>query len=166
MTRIGLLSDTHGSFPESAADFFSGCSQIWHAGDIGSVSVLDDLRKFAEVKAVYGNIDDHDLRLQCPEVFIDKIEDTKLAMIHIGGYPGRYSPEARRIIAKEYPAIFISGHSHILKVIYDKKHNLLHLNPGAAGNSGFHNVITMMRFDIDGKEIKNLEIFEKTRALH
>lgn len=164
MTRIGLLSDTHGSFPASAADFFSGCRQIWHAGDIGSASVLDDLRKLAVVKAVYGNIDDHDMRLQCPEVFIDKIEDTKLAMMHIGGYPGRYTPQARRIITGERPAIFISGHSHILKVMYDKKNNLLHLNPGAAGNLGFHIVITMMRFDIDGEEIKNLEIFEKTRA--
>jgi putative phosphoesterase len=164
MTRIGLLSDTHGSLPASVADFFKGCCQIWHAGDIGSQLVLDDLRKLAEVKAVYGNIDGTDMRLQLPEILVEQVEQVKLAMMHIGGYPGRYTPDARRIIAAERPSLFISGHSHILKVIYDKKNNLLHLNPGAAGNSGLHTVITMMRFDIDGEEIKNLEIFEKTRA--
>ena len=164
MTRIGLLSDTHGNLPASVADFFKGCRQIWHAGDIGSQLVLEDLQKLAEVKAVYGNIDGTDMRLQLPEILVEQVEQVKLAMMHIGGYPGRYTPDARRIIDAERPSLFISGHSHILKVIYDKKNNLLHLNPGAAGNSGLHTVITMMRFDIDGKEIKNLEIFEKTRA--
>jgi putative phosphoesterase len=164
MTRIGLLSDTHGNLPVSVAEFFKGCRQIWHAGDIGTLSVIEDLRKLAEVKAVYGNIDGADMRLQFPEILVEQIEQVKLAMMHIGGYPGRYTPDARQIIAAERPSVFISGHSHILKVIYDKKNNLLHLNPGAAGNSGLHTVITMMRFDIDGKEMKNLEIFEKTRA--
>jgi putative phosphoesterase len=164
MTRIGLLSDTHGSLPASAADFFAGCRQIWHAGDIGELMVIDDLRKLAEVKAVFGNIDGTDVRLQFPEIMVEQIEHTKLAMMHIGGYPGRYTSAARSIIVAERPSIFISGHSHILKVIFDKKNNLLHLNPGAAGNSGIHTIITMMRFDIDGKEIKNLEIYEKTRT--
>ncbi|NCA84054.1 MAG: metallophosphoesterase [Clostridia bacterium] len=164
MIRIGLLSDTHGSLPANAADFFLGCRQIWHAGDIGESKVIDELRKLAVVKAVYGNIDGSDVRLQFPEIIVEQIEQTKLAMMHIGGYPGRYTPAARSIIAAEHPSIFISGHSHILKVIFDQKNNLLHLNPGAAGKSGIHTIITMMRFDIDGKEIKNLEIFEKTRA--
>ena len=163
MKKIGLLSDTHGSIPEKAFEFFSPCQEIWHAGDIGNTAVLDALEAFRPVKAVFGNIDGTEIRARTPEIITQTIEGVKMSMIHIGGYPGKYQPKALEIIRKEQPKVFISGHSHILKVIYDKKHNLLHINPGAAGKSGLHQKITMVRFDLGNGEIKNLEVFEKDR---
>lgn len=165
MTKIGLLSDTHGTLPDKAFDFFGPCKQIWHAGDIGKVEVLDQLEAFRPVKAVFGNIDGQDIRLRTPEIITETVEGVTISMIHIGGYPGRYQPKAREIILKENPNLFISGHSHILKVMFDKKHNLLHINPGAAGKSGLHQKITMVRFDVENGEIKNLEVFEKDRKM-
>jgi putative phosphoesterase len=163
MTRIGLLSDTHGSVNPRILDFFSDCDEIWHAGDIGNVETSVKLAAFKPFKAVYGNIDGTELRISYPKNQLFNCEDVKVLITHIGGYPGRYEKEARQLIESEKPGIFISGHSHILKVIYDKKHKLLHINPGAAGNSGFHHVVTCVRFVIDGKDIQNLEVFEKQR---
>jgi uncharacterized protein len=163
MPRIGLLSDTHSYINPRILDFFDTCDEIWHAGDIGNTEAADKLAAFKPLKAVYGNIDGSELRLSYPKNLIFYCDEVKVFITHIGGYPGRYEKEARQIIELEKPGLFISGHSHILKVIYDKKHNLLHMNPGAAGNSGFHNLITCIRFVIDGIDIRDLEVFEKQR---
>jgi len=163
MKRIGLLSDTHGYLHPKIFEFFSECDEIWHAGDIGNIETADKLAEFRTLLAVHGNIDGSDVRIVHPRVRIFLKEDIKVVMMHIGGYPGRYEPEARELIKSEKPLVFISGHSHILKVIYDKKHQLLHINPGAAGKSGMHRVITLVRFSIDGKDIRDLEIFEAQR---
>lgn len=164
MTRIGLLSDTHGSLPAKTFDFFKDCDQIWHAGDFGDIKIIEQLQASKTVKAVFGNIDGSDARALFQETIVFSVEDVKVVMTHIGGYPGRYSWHAREIIQRERPGLFISGHSHILKVMYDKKNNLLHINPGAAGKFGLHQKITMVRFVIDGDKIKDLEISEKERC--
>ena len=132
-------------------------------GDIGGTDVADTLSAFKPLRAVYGNIDDQKIRLMFPKINIFTIENVKVMMTHIGGYPKRYEPGIKELIIKEKPNIFISGHSHILKVMNDHDLHLLHINPGAAGNSGFHKVITMLRFQIDGNEIKNMELYEKNR---
>lgn len=163
MKRIGLLSDTHGFLHSKVFESFSGCDQIWHAGDIGSREVVNNLMDFKPLKAVHGNIDGQGIRNNWPESEVFMCEDVKVVMMHIGGYPGRYEKDARIMIEKEKPGLFISGHSHILKVMYDKKYNLLHINPGAAGIIGLHQVITMVRFVIDGKEISDLEVIELPR---
>lgn len=163
MKRIGILSDTHGILIPQVFDFFKDVDEIWHAGDIGGLDTADALAAFKPLRAVHGNIDDYRTRLTYPEDLIFEVEDIKVYMTHIGGYPGHYYADVRGIIEKERPDIFISGHSHILKVMYDDKLNLLHLNPGAAGKTGFHKKITMLRFTIDGKKIDNMEIFEKER---
>jgi hypothetical protein len=163
MKKIGILSDTHGGFPDQIFTFFKDCDEIWHCGDFGNIQVADKLSAFKPFRGVYGNIDGHEVRLSYPESLIFEVEQLKIFMIHIGGYPGKYSKEAREIILREKPGLFVCGHSHILKVIYDQKNELLHINPGAAGNYGMHQVITMVRFSIDGKEIKDLEIYEKQR---
>jgi putative phosphoesterase len=163
MLRIGLLSDTHSSINPRILDFFSGCDEIWHAGDIGNIETADQLASFKPLRAVYGNIDGTEIRKSYPKNQIFYCNDIKVLMTHIGGYPGHYEKEVRQLIETEKPGIFISGHSHILKVMYDKKYELLHINPGAAGNSGFHHVITSVRFVIDGKDIRDLEVFEKQR---
>jgi len=163
MLRIGLLSDTHSSINPRILEFFSGCDEIWHAGDIGNIETADKLAAIKPLRAVYGNIDGTEIRKSYPKNQIFNCDDVKVLMTHIGGYPGHYEKEVRQLIETEKPGIFISGHSHILKVMYDKKYELLHINPGAAGNSGFHHVITCVRFVIDGKDIRDLEIFEKQR---
>ena len=163
MPRIGLLSDTHGYINPRILEFFASCDEIWHAGDIGNLETADNLSAFKHFKAVYGNIDGTELRVSFPKNQVFNCEGVKIFMTHIGGYPGRYEKEARQLIESEKPGLFITGHSHILKVMYDKKHNLLHINPGAAGNSGLHHVITCVRFVIDGKDIRDLEVFEKER---
>lgn len=163
MLRIGLLSDTHSFINPRIPEFFSSCDEIWHAGDIGNIETADKLAAFKPLKAVYGNIDGTDVRIAYSKNLIFNCEDIKVFMTHIGGYPGRYEKEARQLIESEKPKLFICGHSHILKVLYDKKYELLHINPGAAGNSGFHHVITCVRFVIDGKDIRALEVFEKIR---
>ncbi len=163
MKKLGLLSDTHGSIPARAKDFFADCDEIWHAGDIGTDEVADKLEAMKPLRAVYGNIDSMPLRKDFPEYAIFKIEDMLVLMMHIGGYPGHYSPKARVLIQQFKPGLFISGHSHILKVIYDKKNRLLHINPGAAGSSGFHTKITLMRFSINKDRIEDLEILEIDR---
>jgi len=160
MTRIGLLSDTHTYLHPKIFELFKDCDEIWHAGDIGNLETINNLQKFKSVKAVYGNIDGQDIRISFPEVQAFTVENKKVLMIHIGGYPGRYEKRARLLIEKEKPDIFVSGHSHILKVMYDHKYELLHMNPGAAGKYGLHPKITMLRFTIDKSEIKDLEILE------
>ncbi|TAL59929.1 MAG: metallophosphoesterase [Bacteroidetes bacterium] len=160
MTRILLLSDTHNHFDEKIIKYAEPCDQIWHAGDIGTVAVTDKLKKIKPLIAVYGNIDGMDLRKEFPEHQRFKCEDVNVWMTHIGGSPGRYSPQIRSTLMVRPPALFICGHSHILKVIYDKKYNMLYMNPGAAGNYGDHKVKTMLRFTIDKTEIKDLEVLE------
>ena len=164
MKKIGLLSDTHGWLNPAVFEFFKDCDEIRHVGDIGSTDVADSLSAFKPLRAVYGNIDDQKIRLMFPKVNIFTVENVKVMMTHIGGYPNRYEPGIKELIIKEKPNIFISGHSHILKVMNDKDLRLLHINPGAAGNTGFHKVITMLRFQIDGSEIKNMELYEKVRS--
>ena len=163
MKRIGLLSDTHGWLNPAIYDFFKDCDEIWHAGDIGNDDVAIELAAFKKLRAVYGNIDDWEIRADYPQYQIFNIENIKVVMTHIGGYPNAYAPGIKQILWEEKPDIFISGHSHILKVMRDQKLGLLHLNPGAAGMKGFHKKITMLRFQIDGKEISNLEIYEADR---
>ncbi len=163
MRNIGLLSDTHGFFHPRIPKFFSGCDEIWHAGDIGSMEVVDKLEAIATLRAVYGNIDGGVLRKDFPEVAFFTVEGLKVLMMHIGGYPGRYSPKARTLIEKYRPGLFISGHSHILKVIPDNKYGLLHINPGAAGHSGIHKNITMVRFAIEKARPKDLEVLDIDR---
>lgn len=160
MTRIGLLSDTHTFIHPSIFESFKECDEIWHVGDIGNLETAQKLEKFKPFKAVFGNIDGQGLRQIYPETLIFTCEDVKVVMKHIGGYPGRYEKDVRLLIEKEKPKLFISGHSHILKVIYDEKNQLLHINPGAAGKSGMHQVITLVRFTITGNQIKDLEIVE------
>jgi len=160
MRKILLLSDTHGYLDEKIFKYVDTVDEVWHAGDIGDVEVSSQLEKLKPLKAVYGNIDAHDLRKIYPENNIFICEDIKVFITHIGGYPGKYNLEAKKIIEREKPKLFICGHSHILKVMYDKQNDLLHLNPGAAGVHGFHSVKTVLRFCIDGTQIKNMEIIE------
>lgn len=142
------------------------CDEVWHAGDIGNVTIADNLASHKTLRAVYGNIDGKDVRSFCPENLLFSVESVKVFMTHIGGYPGRYPTRVKEIIQKEKPAVFICGHSHILKVIYDKQFQLLHLNPGACGVHGFHQVRTAIRFVVDGKDIKELAIIELGKRVH
>ena len=160
MKKIGLLSDTHGYLHERLFDFFKDVDEIWHAGDIGSLKMADQLAAFKPLKAVYGNIDGQDIRTVYPQDQRFFCEEVDVWMTHIGGYPGRYEKYVMPEIFRNPPDLFISGHSHILKVIFDKKLNFLHMNPGAAGYKGFHKVSTALRFVIDGKNIRDLEIWE------
>ncbi len=160
MTKIGLLSDTHNYLHNKIFECFKNCDEIWHAGDIGNIGLADKLNEFKPLIAVYGNIDGYDVRAVYPKNLRFMCEKVDVWMTHIGGYPGRYAPEVIEKIKLNPPKLFISGHSHILKVIYDKKLNLLHVNPGAAGKYGIHKVITLVRFTIDINEIKDFEIIE------
>jgi len=164
MKQIGLLSDTHGFIDERLFTFFEACNEIWHAGDIGNIETANRLEAFKPFRAVYGNIDNHELRPRYSSLQRFMCEETEVLITHIGGYPGHYEPVVKNILLTKPPKLFICGHSHILKVIYDKKFRLLHINPGAAGNSGFHNVKTAVRFNIDGNDIKDLEIWESPRG--
>jgi len=161
--KIGLLSDTHGTLIPRVFSFFEDCDFIWHAGDIGNLETLDKLQNFKPTTAVYGNIDDTTVRKACNEIAVFRCEGVKVVMTHIGGYPGRYTPLAKTLIRKENPQLFVAGHSHILKVMYDNTHQLLYINPGAAGNSGFHHVMTMIKFNIDKDQITDLEVLEIDR---
>lgn len=159
MTKIGVLSDTHGHLPKEVYEFFKDVDLIIHAGDIGSVDVLNELQAFKKTVAVYGNIDDFDVVVLTEKVENIEIEGLKIMVTHIGGYPNRYERGIKELIEIERPNIFISGHSHILKVINDPKYSLLHINPGAAGRQGIHQISTLVRFKIDS-EPKDLEILE------
>lgn len=160
MTRIGLLSDTHSWWDDRYKKYFDNCDEIWHAGDIGSMNIINKLQSINPLRAVYGNIDGAEIRSICPEFLRFKVEDIDVLMTHIGGYPGKYNPKVKQIMDIAPPQLFVCGHSHILKVMYDKKYHCLHINPGAAGNYGFHTVRTLICFTIDKKEIKDLEVIE------
>ena len=164
MKKIGILSDTHGMLDERVFEHFALCDEVWHAGDIGSLEVLNKLQAFKPLRAVWGNIDGHDIRVLLPQHNRFMCEDVKVWLTHIGGYPGKYDALVRPEIFRQPPDLFVCGHSHILKVQYDKMLKLLHINPGAAGKYGFHKVQTLIRFVIDGEKIQNLEVIElKTR---
>lgn len=160
MTRIGLLSDTHGYWDERYATHLAEVDQIWHAGDIGSTEVASKLAALHPLKAVYGNVDGGDLRMMFKEALRFRCEEVDVLMKHIGGYPGRYDRSVVGILTERPPKLFICGHSHILKVQYDATLGLLHINPGAAGLQGWQKVRTLVRFCIDGAEIKDLEVIE------
>ncbi|NQU86822.1 MAG: metallophosphoesterase family protein [Mariniphaga sp.] len=163
MKRIGLLSDTHGYINPKLFAFFDKVDEIWHAGDIGSLDIADRFSLFKSFKAVYGNIDGQDIRVEYPQHNRFLCEGLDVWITHIGGYPGRYERYVKPEIYQNPPGLFISGHSHILKIIYDKKLDFLHINPGAAGINGFHKVCTSIRFVVEDKEIRDLEIWEFPR---
>jgi putative phosphoesterase len=160
MTRIGLLSDTHGFLDDAVFRHFADCDEIWHAGDIGTGAVAEQLAGWKPFKAVYGNIDGQDIRNVYPEYAHWYCEDVKVLMLHIGGYPPKYNTHSKALLLQHKPQLFIDGHSHILKVIYDPAISCLHMNPGAAGKQGWHKVRTLIRFSIDGKEIKDCQVIE------
>jgi len=163
MKRIGLLSDTHGYINPRVYDFFCNCDEIWHSGDFGTIGVADLLNEFKPLRGVYGNVDDQTIRSQYKSYEFFNIEGFKVLMTHIGGYPDHYPKNIEALLDLLKPDIFVCGHSHILRVISDRKRNLLCLNPGAAGNYGFHKKITMLRFELDNGAIRNMEIFEADR---
>lgn len=160
MKKILLLSDTHGFIDEQILKYVKQVDEVWHAGDFGNIAVADEIRKHKPLKGVYGNIDDSVIRIEFPLDNRFKCEDVEVWITHIGGYPTNYDARIRQEIKENTPKLLISGHSHILKVMFDKKLNLLHMNPGAAGKSGFHAVRTMLRFTIAETAIKDLEIIE------
>lgn len=160
MKKIGIISDTHGFWDERYLKHFAPCDEIWHAGDIGSLEVAEKLAAFRPLKAVYGNIDGGDLRRMFTERLRWRCEEVDVMMKHIGGYPGNYDASVRSTLFANPPQLFISGHSHILKIKYDKTLNLLHINPGAAGISGWQKSRTLVRLTIDGKKITDCEVIE------
>lgn len=160
MTKILLLSDTHSYIDRQILKFINQSDEVWHAGDIGSIEVLDTIKKIKPVRAVFGNIDNQLIRAELPLDQKFTIDEISVWITHIGGYPNKYDLRIKESITKNPPQLFISGHSHILKVMHDKKLNLLHMNPGAAGKHGFHQVRTMLRFEIDSGKISNLEVIE------
>lgn len=160
MTKILLLSDTHGYVDNDILRYVKQADEVWHAGDIGTLKVTDAIKKLKPLRGVFGNIDDHSIRNEFPENNRFMCEDVDVWITHIGGYPGSYNMRVRDAIRLQPPKLFICGHSHILKVMPDKKLNLLHMNPGAIGKYGFHKTRTMLRFTIDGSKIDNLEIIE------
>lgn len=160
MKRIGVLSDTHGWWDDKYVEYFGSCDEIWHAGDIGSDIIPVRLSEICTLRAVYGNMDGQSVRLIYPRVNRFEVEEAGVFLTHIGGYPGHYSPEIKKELYESRPDIFVCGHSHILKVMYDEPLKCLHINPGAAGKSGFHLVRTLIRFVIDGKDLKDLEVIE------
>lgn len=163
MTRIGILSDTHGLLDKRVFEHFRDVDEIWHAGDIGSGTVLQQLREFKPTRAVYGNMDSGDVRWSLSEFYRFRVEEVNVLMTHIGGYPGHYNPWLIPMFRKEPPDLFVCGHSHILKVQYDSKYKFLTLNPGAAGKQGWQPCQTLLRLNIDGAKIDNLEVIELER---
>lgn len=163
MKRIGLLSDTHGSISKRTLRFFENVDEIWHAGDIGTPELADQLATFKPLRAVWGNIDNHVLRRMYPETLRFTTEEVDVLMTHIGGYSGKYDPRIRQELYSNPPKLFICGHSHILKVIFDKKLDCLCINPGAAGYKGFHALCTALRFELEEGQIRNLEVLEFKR---
>lgn len=160
MKTIGLLSDTHGYLDDAVFTHFADCDEIWHAGDVGTIAQADTLAAFKPLRGVYGNIDGQDVRIVHPEHQFFEVEGVNVWMTHIGGYPGRYPAKIKETLLHFKPDLFICGHSHILKVMYDQKFKLLHLNPGAAGKHGWHKVRTLLKFTISDKKIANLVVIE------
>ena len=167
MTRIGLISDTHGFLDEKVFDHFKDCDEVWHIGDFGSIELVNELKAHwpgrngkARLRGVYGNIDDQSIRTEFPEQLVFMCEEVKVMLRHIGGYPPKYNPATKKELAIHQPQLFISGHSHILKVMYDDTLNCLYMNPGAAGRQGWQKTRTIIRIVIDGPAIKNCEVIE------
>jgi len=160
MLRIGLLSDTHSLLDTAVFHHLDKVDEVWHAGDFGTTEILQQLQDFRPLRGVWGNIDGPEIREQLPELAHFTVEGVKVMMLHIGGYPGRYSTEARKALPLYKPQLFISGHSHILKVMYDDKLQCLHMNPGAAGHQGWHTQRTLIRFVIDGDKMRDCEVIE------
>lgn len=165
MKRIGVISDTHSTFDATLREFLCDVDEIWHAGDFGSIEIADQIAAFKPLRGVYGNIDGGVMRRSFREFDCFECENKRVLITHIGGYPRHYSPAAVRMIQSAKPDIFVAGHSHILKVMYDPIYQLLHINPGAAGQYGFHKVRTAIRFTIDGDDIRDMEIGEWPRVL-
>jgi putative phosphoesterase len=163
MRRIGLISDTHNALPEVVYKHFKECDEIWHAGDFGSSQIASQLNSFKPLKGVYGNIDGNDIRSLYPEKLIWNCDDVKVFMTHIGGHPVKYAPGIKQVIRENNVKLFICGHSHILRIQYDKELECLYINPGAAGNQGWHKMRTIVRFTINGTEIKDCEVIELGR---
>lgn len=161
MKRIGILSDTHSCWDDRYAKYFADCDEVWHAGDIGCVDTLVRLQGIVPVvRAVCGNIDSGQVRRMCPECLEFEVEDVRVMLTHIGGYPGRYAPGIMRHLTESRPQLMVCGHSHILKVMYDDKLKMLHVNPGAAGTQGWHRKRTLVRLTIDGADMRDLEVIE------
>lgn len=160
MKRIGLLSDTHGYLDEAVFRHFEQCDEIWHGGDFGTLELAERLAAFRPLRGVYGNIDGTDIRSVYPENNVFTCEGVKVLIRHIGGYPPKYNPETKKQLAYHQPKLFIAGHSHILKIIYDDKISCLHMNPGAAGKQGWHKVKTLIRFTVDGEDMRDAEVIE------
>jgi putative phosphoesterase len=160
LKKILLLSDTHGLLDQKIIKYIDGVDEVWHAGDIGSTAVADGISSLRTLKGVYGNIDSPELRKQFPENQIFLCEGVKVLMTHIGGYPGRYSAKLKKLILEKKPQLYICGHSHILKVVQDRKNNLLHMNPGACGVHGFHQIRTLLRFELNQGKIEKIEAIE------
>ncbi|WP_235295996.1 metallophosphoesterase family protein [Portibacter marinus] len=160
MRRIGLLSDTHSYIDKNILSYFSECDEIWHAGDIGDLKVADEIEAFKPMRAVYGNIDGADARRRYPLDQRFQVEGMDVWMTHIGGYPGRYNKRVAEVFRINPPDLFICGHSHIMKVMPDKRFGFLHINPGACGHHGFHKIRTMARFTIDNGKVTNLQAIE------
>lgn len=162
MTRIGLISDTHSFLDEQVFKYFKDCDELWHAGDFGTISIAEELsaKTGLPLKGVYGNIDGYDVRSVYPETLVWNCEEVKVFMTHIGGYPGRYAPKIKQALSDSKANLFICGHSHILKVMYDDKLQCLHINSGAAGRQGWHLVRTIITFAIDGKNILDCKVIE------
>jgi uncharacterized protein len=159
--KIGLISDTHSYLDAKVFDYFKNCDEIWHAGDIGDPEIIHSLEKVKPLKAVYGNIDNKDLQIKFPEDLWLECEGVTVWMTHIGGAPPNYNPRVKKILKEKVPDLFICGHSHILRIKRDSNYkNMLYLNPGAAGNHGFHLTKTIVRFELSKKEIKNMEVIE------
>lgn len=160
MKKIGLISDTHSFLDQRVFHHFEAVDEIWHAGDIGDIAVTDKLAEFKPLRAVYGNIDNAGIRTSFPLDLHFELEGLRIYMTHIGGYPPRYNPRTQPIISSTKPSLFVCGHSHILKIMNDKNNQCLHMNPGAAGNSGFHKVRTLIRFEVTEGTIQNAEVIE------
>lgn len=161
--KIGLLSDTHGYLDPTIIQHFASCDELWHAGDIGSKEILKALRDFKPLRTVYGNIDEPDLRHNLPEDLWFTCDKMRVFITHIAGTPPRYNPRVRKLLQEKTPGLLVCGHSHILKVQRDKEHDLLYMNPGAAGNQGFHHMRTIMRFEIKGSTVEKPEVIELGR---
>ena len=160
MVRIGLLSDTHSHLPDAVFKHFAEVDEIWHAGDLGDLTLCKQLEAFKPLRAVYGNIDGADIRIRYPENLFFTVEGVPVFMTHIGGYPPRYNTRTKPLLDIHQPHLFICGHSHILKVMPDPSRNLLHINPGACGKQGWHKVSTLIRFSIEGARLQHLEVIE------
>lgn len=160
MRRIGILSDTHGYWDDRYAQYFADCDEIWHAGDIGDISIVERLEEICQVRAVSGNIDHGVVKRRCPELLEFTCEEIPVLLTHIGGYPGKWSPGMKRLLREKGIRLMVDGHSHITKVMYDKELDLLHINPGAAGQQGWHRQRTLVRLVIDGHDMRDCEVIE------